>query len=134
MAKQPKSRLDPTTPAAATSLADLLRQRGVAVGQAPAAASASVVEPATTGALDVSQCRKLVVCRERKGHGGKTVTVIDGLELAPARLETLARALRIALGCGSRVDGGRVVVQGDLAAAVEAWLRRHGARRVVVGN
>jgi len=75
-----------------------------------------------------------VLRRERKGRGGKTVTLLSGLALPPARLDALARALRTALGCGARVDGATIVLQGDLAPRAEAWLRAHGAQQVVRGN
>ena len=72
--------------------------------------------------------------RERKGHGGKTATVVTGLGLPARDLDGVARALRRALGCGASVDGDRVVVQGDQATRVRDWLTAQGARRVVVGN
>ena len=135
MGNQKKVSVSTEGPAAVSSLADLLRARGLQVardqavsGERPAPAAA---EP---GAAELSRCGKLVVRRERKGHGGKTVTIVDGLGLPAARLEQLARALRTAMGCGARVDGGRVVVQGDLTQAVEGWLRKRGARQVVIGN
>lgn len=115
------------------TLGDLLRQRGVAVNE-PAAPSAAAPAPAVRDGFDFTSARALVVRRERKGHGGKTVTVVDGLALSPAAAEALARAMRKALGCGSWVDAGRVVLQGDRAAAAAAWLARHGARQVTRGN
>src|SRR4030095_12096022 len=89
---------------------------------------------ADDGAPDLSRSGKIVVRRERKGHGGKTVTVIDGLKLGRAQLGAGARIRRKALGCGARVEDGRLVVQGDLATAVATWLGAHGAARVIVGN
>jgi hypothetical protein len=73
------------------TLADLLRQRGVTVGETSAPAAPAAAAPADA-ALDLGRVGTLVVRRERKGHGGKTVTVIDGLAaLPPPRLEALAR-------------------------------------------
>ena len=89
---------------------------------------------ATPTARISAACGKLVVRRERKGHGGKTATVVAGLDLPARDLERLARALRRALGCGASVDGDRLVVQGDQAPRVQAWLAAQGARRVVLGN
>jgi translation initiation factor 1 len=120
------------TPALST-LGDLLRQRGVSVADPSPTAPVAAV-PAAGGALDLSAARKLVVRRERKGHGGKTVTVIDGLSLPAAAVDALARAMRKALGCGSWVEDGRVVLQGDRAVTATAWLTRHGARQVTRGN
>lgn len=118
-----------------SSLGDLLRERGVAVGREPP--PASVADPpraAVDTRTELSRCAKIVLRRERKGHGGKTVTVVDGLGLSTAELEAVAREMRTALGCGSRIDRGRVIVQGDHMRAVDAWLRTRGARQVVMGN
>jgi translation initiation factor 1 len=135
MAKKKRSVIPPTSPAPLASLADLLKQRGVQVGSGEPQPSPTPPQiAAESGDLDLSRCGKLVVRRERKGHGGKTVTVIEGLGLPPTRLQALARTMRMAFGCGSRVDGARVVVQGDLASSVDAWLRQRGARHVVMGN
>ena len=72
--------------------------------------------------------------RERKGHGGKTATVVTGLVLAAPALEHVAKTLRRALGCGASVDGDRLIVQGDQVPRVQAWLAAQGARRIVVGS
>jgi translation initiation factor 1 len=125
----------PGAPAVGASLGELLRQRGVHVGEAPPAAPPAAAPPsAVVAEVDLAACGKLVVRRERKGHGGKTVTIIDGLALPAAALDAVARALRIAFGCGSRVDNGRVVLQGERGEPVAAWLRARGGRRVVLGN
>ena len=130
MAKKPV----PADPAPALgSLGDLLRDRGVSVAT-PSAAPAPPPPTPAPGGLDLSRAGKLIVRRERKGHGGKTVTVVDGLAGSPAALDALARALRKALGCGSWVEDGRVVLQGDRPDAAAAWLTRNGARQVTRGN
>lgn len=75
---------------------------------------------------------RLVVRRERKGHGGRTVTRIEGLGGAERRAE-YARELARALGAGARVEGEDVVVQGDLAPRVARWCEERG-HAVVRGN
>ncbi len=84
--------------------------------------------------LDLSGAGKLVVRRERKGRGGKTVTLVSGLDRPPAQLEALARAMRKALGCGSTVEQGIIVLQGDIVSRAQAWLQAHGARKIVLGS
>jgi translation initiation factor 1 len=114
-----------------TSLGDALASRGISVSSAapttppPAVASADV---------DLGRAGKVVLRRERKGHGGKTATVVAGLALRPRDLERVARELKRALGCGATVVGDTIVLQGDLAARVEPWLAARGARRIVVGS
>lgn len=131
--KKREAQVIPAAPKRLSTLGELLRARGVQVaGEEPGAPPPRpAVEP---GQPELSRGAKIVVRRERKGHGGKTVTVIDGLGLSPAQLEAVARRMRKALGCGSWVDRGRVVLQGDFAQGAEAWLLRHGAARVVQGN
>jgi translation initiation factor 1 len=120
----------PPAPGAGT-LGDLLRAKGVPVGSAPSPAPAA---PAATDTLDVGGAAKVVVRREKKGRGGKTATVVEGIKLPPSGLERIARELKRALGCGAHVDAGTIVVQGDMTARVEAWLTTRGVKKVVVGN
>jgi translation initiation factor 1 len=112
-------------------LGDLLTGAGVTVS--PDTPPSPPANPAPT-AIDFGGAKKLVVRRERRGRGGKTATVIDGIRVSPSALERIAREIRRALGCGASVEEGRVVVQGDLAPRVERWLVEHGAPKVVVGN
>jgi translation initiation factor 1 len=74
-----------------------------------------------------------VVRMERKGRGGKEVTVVDKLGLRPAELEEWCRALKAALGCGGAVDGDLILLQGDLRARVPAVLTARGVAKVTVG-
>ncbi len=77
---------------------------------------------------------KVVVRQERKGRGGKTVTLLEGPALATlSDLDAFARRVRKALGTGARVEGSAVAVQGDQREAAGAWLGKQGAT-VVLGN
>ncbi|MCP4873582.1 MAG: translation initiation factor [Proteobacteria bacterium] len=77
---------------------------------------------------------KAVVRQERKGRGGKTVTVVDGVAISRVDdLVGLARTMRKAMGTGARVEGGKIVLQGDQRKSAEAWLSKQGAS-VVIGN
>ena len=69
---------------------------------------------------------------ERKGRGGKAVTVVEKLDLAPPELEAWLAELKRALGCGGAVEGDALVLQGDLRARVGALLEARGVRKVVV--
>ncbi|RYY77620.1 MAG: translation initiation factor Sui1 [Comamonadaceae bacterium] len=71
------------------------------------------------------------VSRETKGRGGKAVTLVRGLALAPAGLEQAGKALKAACGSGGTVKDGVVEVQGDHCDKVLAWLLAQGykARR-----
>jgi len=115
-------------PNANMPLAELLKSKGFAASEPTAAA------PPPPGGIDLSKSAKIVVRKERKGRGGKTVTLVSGIELPPARLEEVARAMRHALGCGSACEGQLIIVQGDIAPRVQAWLQAHGAKRVILGT
>jgi translation initiation factor 1 len=119
----------------ASKLGDLLTAAGMKVNPPkPSPGPESAPAAPAGGALDFGGARKLVVRRERKGRGGKTATVVEGIRVSPSALERMARELRRALGCGASVEDGCLVVQGDQVARVERWLVERGAPRVVVGN
>lgn len=75
---------------------------------------------------------KIVLRREKKGRGGKTVTRIEGLPTT--RLTALAAEMKRALGCGAKVEGDALILLGSLVDRAAAWLRDQGAPRVVEGN
>jgi translation initiation factor 1 len=77
---------------------------------------------------------KLIVRRERKGHGGKTATRVEGLVGSTRELEEAVRDVKRALGCGAALDGRDVVVQGDQGERLLAFLAERGARKVVTGS
>jgi translation initiation factor 1 len=63
---------------------------------------------------------------EKKGRGGKTVTVVFGLPENQAFLKALAQQLKRACGSGGTVIGGGVELQGDLRDRVRDFLRTQG--------
>jgi translation initiation factor 1 len=66
------------------------------------------------------------VSRESKGRGGKTVTVVKGLQLDAAMLGELAKQLKSACGSGGTVKDGVLEVQGDHCDRVIALLKAQG--------
>jgi translation initiation factor 1 len=69
---------------------------------------------------------KVRVRCERKGHGGKTVTVLSGLPLTEAALTTLAGELKRRCGCGGTIKAGNIEIQGDQAELLLAELLKRG--------
>ena len=51
--------------------------------------------------------------RERKGRGGKTVTIVAGLQHNPATFATLLRKLKQVCGAGGTLKDGELEIQGD---------------------
>jgi len=91
-------------------------------------------EAAPLDAVARALARKVVVCRERKGRGGKTATLVrfpDGAD--ETALDALARELRHGLGTGAQAEGDAVAVQGDVVERVADWLAKRGAKRIVRG-
>src|SRR5262245_15174347 len=104
--------------------ADLEKLRAsLPVGPAPTAPTASSPKAPA----------RAVVRMERKGRGGKEVTVIEKLALGDKELGEWCRALKAALGCGGAVDGDTIVLQGDLRQRVPAILTAKGVGKVSVG-
>src|SRR3989442_6882669 len=54
--------------------------------------------------------------RDRKGRGGKTVTLITGLNGSPAALETLTRELKRFCATGGTLRGDLIAIQRDQRA------------------
>ena len=77
---------------------------------------------------------RVTVRFERAGHGGKTVTVVEGPALAQAKLDELAREVAKALGVGARAERGELHVQGDQCARLVPWLTKRGFGDVRRGN
>jgi translation initiation factor 1 len=93
----------------------------------PAPPEAPVTEPKEMA--PAKSKGRLLLRRETKDRGGKTVVVVSGFTPGahPAPLlEELSRTLRKRLGCGGTVDGREIVVQGDRPAAVAEALRGLG--------
>ena len=90
-------------------------------------------EPSAPAAVPVLD-GKLVLQRERKGRGGKTVTLLRGVALEGDALAEFARELRQALGTGGGVEHDAILLAGDQMERAAAWLRQRGAKRIVIGN
>jgi translation initiation factor 1 len=63
---------------------------------------------------------------EKKGRGGKTVTVVYGLPENAEFLQELAQELKRACGTGGTVVDGGVELQGDLRERVRDALMKRG--------
>lgn len=79
---------------------------------------------------------RLVMRRETKHRGGKTVVVVAGFETLPSldaqAVMGLAAELKKTLGCGGTMEedesGRRIVIQGDDPARVSSFLTARGFR------
>ncbi len=76
---------------------------------------------------------RAVVRLERKGRGGKTATVVDGLGLGARELERWLEELKRSLGCGGAVEDAALALQGDHRERVKGLLEAKGVRKVTLG-
>lgn|GEM_PF-248578 len=98
----------------------------------PAAAPGESEEDA--GAF-LAAARQATLHRERARRGGREVTVVSCSPAPSAKqADEIASMMRKGLGCGSRVEDGKVVLQGDLRERAGAWLAKRGVKKVVMGN
>jgi translation initiation factor 1 len=72
------------------------------------------------------------VSQDRKGRGGKTVTLISGLVLTDEALKTLAKDLKAYCGSGGTRKEGVIEIQGEHRDKVMEFLKSkgYGVKRV----
>lgn len=73
-----------------------------------------------------SNAQKLTVRKEKKGRGGKTVTVIEGYKGNPQTLEKLTKVLKQKCGVGGSTKAKTIVIQGDIADKIVKILISEG--------
>ncbi len=72
--------------------------------------------------------------REKKGRGGKTVTVVTGLPGAPRELDALLKDLKQHCGAGGTREGSVIEIQGDHRERLEARLVALGHQVKLAGG
>ena len=87
----------------------------------------------TPKAAVASAPARAVLRLERKGHGGKEMTVVSQLSLPAPELERWLTALKGQLGCGGRIEEEALLFQGDQRDRLEPLLRARGVGRITHG-
>ena len=72
--------------------------------------------------------------REKKGRGGKTVTLVTGLPGGARGLDALLKDLKQHCGAGGTRDGAVLEIQGDHRERIEARLVALGHRVKLAGG
>ena len=70
--------------------------------------------------------QKLRVSIEKKGRGGKTVTLIKGFVGTEDDLKELAKSLKIQCGVGGTAKEGEIIIQGEFKQRIIDILRAKG--------
>ena len=78
--------------------------------------------------------QRVRVQRTKAGKGGKTVTLISGLEGTDAELRKLLKQLKAAAGAGGTVKRGVIELQGDQVATALSALEAEGYRPKQAGG
>ena len=81
-------------------------------------------EPATIA----PEKQNLIVSIDRKGRGGKQVTLVTGFVGTSDDLSDLGRTLKVTCGVGGNVKDGEIVIQGDFRDRVVSLLKDMGYR------
>ena len=84
-----------------------------------------------SGILNLS---RVSLQRQTAGRKGKTVTAVIIPRNSTVDSEKLAKEMRKGLGCGSFVEEGNVILQGDICDRAAEWLLKKGVKEVVSGN
>ncbi|MES2309676.1 MAG: translation initiation factor [Verrucomicrobiota bacterium] len=75
---------------------------------------------------------RLILRREKKDRGGKTVVVVYGFDKLPGwgfdKIDALCKELRKKIGCGGAVEGKEIMLQGDQPTRVAEYLESQGFR------
>ena len=75
-----------------------------------------------------ASANKLLVSLDRKGRGGKSVTLIEGLPMPMQDKEQLMKQLKTRLGAGGAMKDACVELQGEHCEAVMAILKGMGLK------
>lgn len=95
----------------------------------PSLPAGSAPEPSKpTGPQAVWKMGRVVLRRETARRGGKTVIVIHDFatHLPQSVIETVAKQIRHAIGCGGAVKGRTIEMQGNQPGKIRAALEAQG--------
>ena len=74
------------------------------------------------------------VSRERKGRGGKTVSIITGVKSPESGRQALLKLLKNKLGTGGTLEEDTIVIQGDHRERIVEILNELGYKAKVAGG
>jgi len=69
---------------------------------------------------------KIRIYKERKQRGGKSVSVVKGLEAGDDYLKNLTKALKVKLGVGGYLEDSDIIIQGTNREKIKEILIKKG--------
>ena len=72
--------------------------------------------------------QRVIIRLDRKGRGGKSVTIIEGLRMPQKKMEELLRQLKARLGTGGTIKDASLEIQGDHCGTLMAEFEKMGYR------
>jgi len=67
---------------------------------------------------------------EKKGRGGKAVSIIKGLKMTNAKMKDLERKLKSHCGVGGTQKNNEIIIQGDHRDKIISFLKNLGAKDI----
>lgn len=67
---------------------------------------------------------------EKKHRGGKTASIVRGLNISEDKMKTLAKELKAKCGVGGSVKNREIIIQGDQREKILAHLQKLGIKDV----
>lgn len=74
------------------------------------------------------------VARERKGRGGKTVSIITGVKSPESGRQALLKLIKNRLGTGGTLEEDTIVIQGDHRERIVEILNELGYKAKIAGG
>jgi translation initiation factor 1 len=96
--------------------------------------SPKAATPPSAPTLNLPNDGVVRLLRDRKGRGGKTVTLVAGVSGTAAELNKLASDLKRLCGTGGTLRGELIEIQGDVRERVKADLERRGYTVKIAGG
>lgn len=78
--------------------------------------------------------QQLIAKLEKKGRGGKTVSIIEGFVGNQKDLKDLAKELKNKCGTGGSVKEGQIIIQGNVRDKIMEYLKQKGYQVKRVGG
>lgn len=94
----------------------------------------SGTQGSTQGKNSSGDGKTLKVRLEKKGRGGKVVTVVFAHPFAQEDLKSIMQQWQHRFACGGTLKDGHIELRGDLRAQLEKWARENQLRLQLAGG